>query len=285
MGGERFDRIGQLPQHPIPDRPHEPLLKGGRLAWSKNARELREPHRRVSLERRDRPVACWTPAQSHEGIEERLIRLAAAVLLDAVGPRHRDAVPLAQSGERFLQDGTLSDPGLAADQAELTGPPPRSIEGVDDLVDLALSTNDRRGCRESRSIRRSDRRLVHRSGDEAVATTVQRLDEPGIARLVPERPSDLLDARGERRIRDRGVLPHGREQLLLADDASRLAGEQRENGQGSGCQPDLALASLQALDGVQLVWAETDHRVANPHAEPWPASTRARPRTPPIKIP
>ena len=122
VGRERFDRIGQLPQHPIPDRPHEPLLKGGRLARSKNARELREPHRRVALERRDRPIGSWTPTQPHEGIEERLIRLAAAVLLDAVGPRHRDALPLAQPGEPFLQDGTLSDPGLAADQADLTGP-------------------------------------------------------------------------------------------------------------------------------------------------------------------
>ena len=59
---------------------------------------------------------------------------------------------------------------------------------------------------------------------------MQRFDEAGVARFVPERSADLLDARGERRVRDRSVLPHGREELVLADDASRLAGEQLENG-------------------------------------------------------
>ena len=82
---------------------------------------------------------------------------------------------------------------------------------------------------------------------------MQRLDEPGFARLVSERPTNLLDARGERRVGDGGVMPHGREQLVLADDASRLAAEQRENGQGSGGQPDLPLATLEALNGVQPV--------------------------------
>ena len=86
----------------------------------------------------------------------------------------------------------------------------------------------------------------------------------GIARGVPERPADLLDARGERRIGDRGVLPDGREELVLGDDASGLAGEHREDGEGSGCQPDLPLAAFEALHGVQPVRPEADHRAGAP---------------------
>jgi hypothetical protein len=116
-GGQRLNRVGQLAQHPIPYRPHEPLLKRGRLAWCEEARELGEPHRRVPLELLDRLVAGGTPAQSHQSVEDRLVRLAAPVLLDAIAPRHGDAIALAHARKPFGQDGTLTDAGLTADQA------------------------------------------------------------------------------------------------------------------------------------------------------------------------
>ena len=145
VGGQRFDRDGQLPQHPIRGAPDEPQLKRGRLAWCEEARQLGQPHRCELLERFDRPVAVRTTAQSHERVEERLVWLADAVLLDAVAPRHGDVVPLAQPGERFGQDRTLPYPGFAADEADLAGPASSSIEGVDQQGDIGLSTNERRG--------------------------------------------------------------------------------------------------------------------------------------------
>ena len=93
---------------------------------------------------------------------------------------------------------------------------------------------------------------------------MHRLDEARVASCVPECSADLLDTGGERRIRDSGFLPHGREKLVLGDDATGLAGKQREDGKGPGCQPDLPLAAFEALHGVQLVWPEANHRAAAP---------------------
>ena len=262
MSRERFDGIGQLAQHPVANRPHEPLLERCRFPWRQEPGQLGEPHRRVPLERGDRRLAARTPAQAHQGVEEWLVRFAAAVLLRAVGPRNRHPVPLAHPGERLGQEGTLPDARLAADQAQLAGPSSGAVEGVDQELDLACSAHEPRRCRGTRSVDQLGGGLIQRPGNEPVPTTVQRLDEPRVARLVSKRPPDLLDAAGERRVRDRDVVPHGREQLVLGHDASRLACQQRKHGEGSRCQPHLAVAAREALHGVQPVGAETDHRVA-----------------------
>ena len=56
-------------------------------------------------------------------------------------------------------------------------------------------------------------------------------DEPSVARPIPEGPTDLLDTGGKRGVSDCGVLPDGREELVLADDAAGLAGQDGEDGQ------------------------------------------------------
>ena len=120
------------------------LLQRGRFPWREEPRQLGEPHRCVALEGRDRRLAARTPAQAHQGVEEWLVRLAAAVLLNAVGPRDDDAVPLVHRGERLGQEGTLPDTRLAADQAQLTRPSAGAIEGVVQEFDLACSTHEPR---------------------------------------------------------------------------------------------------------------------------------------------
>ena len=149
VGGKRFDRDWSAPATSDPEPPRRAaaearpprVVQGRPGSWASHIGAYRSS---VAIIR----SRVRTPAQSHEGVEERLVRLAAAVLLDAVAPRHRDAVPLAQSGERFGQDGTLSHPGLAADQADLTGAASRSIEGIDHESDLGCRPTSVRRCRE-----------------------------------------------------------------------------------------------------------------------------------------
>ena len=81
--------------------------------------------------------------------------------------------------------------------------------------------------------------------------TMHRLDEARVASCVPE-SSRISWIPVASRIRDSGFLPHGREKLVLGDDATGLACKQREDGKRPGCQPDLPVAAFEALHGVQF---------------------------------
>ena len=97
-------------------------------------------------------------------------------------------------------------------------------------------------------------------------------DEPSVAGPIPEGPTDLLDTGGQRCVRDCGVLPNGREELVLADDAAGLAGQDREDGQGLRGQPNLLLASLEPLHRIQPIGTESDHQKVVLARGTWPAA-------------
>ena len=103
------------------------------------------------------------------------------------------------------------------------------------------------------------RRILGRAdglADEPVAAPVQRLDVARPARIVRERAAQLLDAGDERRVADRGLGPHRGEQLILGDHLAGPLGEEGQQRERLGREPDLARAGHQSAARVETIASE-----------------------------
>ncbi len=148
-------------------------------------------------------------------------------------------------------------------------------EGVDQLLREALAKvvlvppgahvrkrEDRDGRDVGDGRGRLGRRLGGRLGEgghEPVAAAMPRLDEARPLRVVPERPAQLLDARGERVVAHRGARPDRLEQVLLGHQLARARDQDLQHCGGLRGEAELLAAGPEA-SGVELepVRAEFD---------------------------
>src|SRR5437870_4498780 len=101
-----------------------------------------------------------------------------------------------------------------------------------------------------------------RGRDEAVPATVRGLDEAGGPGVIAEGLPELPDAAGQHRWRDVRRGPHGVEQLVLRDQASRARRQVLEHREGLAPQRHVRAAAQQTTARpVELVGPERDQLI------------------------
>ena len=112
---EDLERVGHLAQHAGGHCAHRaiaaPLCRGVRG----ECRQLRHPRRRVPSQRFTELTCTVVACQTAERFENREIRLALSVLLEALPARHTDAARLHLLDEP-IDEGRLADPRLTGDE-------------------------------------------------------------------------------------------------------------------------------------------------------------------------
>src|SRR4051812_4523382 len=86
MRGGRFERIVEFTQHALPGCPGDGTAQTRVTLWVEQSGHLRQPGWSIPFEDRHEIGATGLAAQSHERLEERLIRLADTIVLQTLPP-------------------------------------------------------------------------------------------------------------------------------------------------------------------------------------------------------
>ena len=260
---ERLEGLHQLAEHAVARRPQCPALDGLEIAVRQERRQLREPGRRVLLEGLDELLAPGRPAQSAERLEHGQVRLAGAVLLDALPSADSQPLAVADLREERLHQCCLPDARLPCHEHQLPLPAARLGQMRMQPGELALPSHQRRrGRRHARGAltgglgteerggprRRGGRRRANRA-DEPESAPMDRLDVARSIRGVLQRLAQIADAARQGGVADDGVPPHGGEQVVLGHQAEGTLDEEPENGERLRRQVKTPLSAPRRLVG------------------------------------
>ena len=202
-------------------------------------RQLQEPGRRDRTQQRHQRAV--DAAQLRQGFKDREVRLAAAVLIDALAA---DAKNIAETGNEMLDQRRLADTRLAgnphdpafarAREIPIGAKSRKGFRAPDERARLggAASWND---CRDRW---RSDYRAGGR--DEAVASPRYRFNEARLAGVVVERRPQLADRGSQHRVRDVLVAPYLIEQRVGGKQGPGLPHERAQHAEGRRRDSDRA---------------------------------------------
>ena len=255
---QALDRIAPLAQHALARdaggaRQQQRLF--GRLD---GRRQLRQPAWRRPPEKRQHLGAPHAVGEPAGGLQQGHVRLAGAVLFDALPARDRDVAPRRDTGEEGAEQRRLADAGLADDEHHLALARQHAQQRRVERGELAFAP-DRRFMGGGREGRDAAGRLGRPGHEEPIAASVQRGDEARLARVVAERVAQLLDAGGERRVADDAARPG------LRRKARPCSGPCRPRRRGpAGAPPLRREAAGRGFVGVQLAGAQVQHVGADP---------------------
>ena len=195
-------------------------------------RRAQHPAGRVLAKRGLDRRTVGSATEAGDRFEHRHVRLAAAVLLDALATRHPKSGfgRTTHLSERHVDERRLADPRLARDEAHLAAPAHRRAHPGEQLGALRAATHHDR-VRIAGMARCGLGRLAH-GRHEAVAPPRHRLDEPRSRTFVSERRPQLADRHADHVLRHRDVSPDGVEQRLLRDQLAGVLGQMHEDGEG-----------------------------------------------------
>src|SRR5262249_22450966 len=119
LGGERFQRFGDLSEHALRRCAEDLVLQ--RLALLDQGWHLGQPRRSVAPEQRDDALPAPKTREATRRVENRQVRFGTAHVLEALTPRdpHVRVVLLYARYERVDHAG-LADPAFADDEHHLT---------------------------------------------------------------------------------------------------------------------------------------------------------------------
>ena len=139
--GDGLQRLGRLPQHPLPRPAEGPARQVVPVAGLDQGRHLGQPGRGQAGQQGHGPGVG--PAQPVEGVEDRQVRLGRAPLLEALAPGDQARPLPLDPGRERLHQRRLPDPGLAGHEHELA--PSRLGEAVQPAQPLQLGLPPDRG--------------------------------------------------------------------------------------------------------------------------------------------
>ena len=248
-----IEELPHLAQHPRLPGAGQLAPQGLALFRRGEPRQLEEPGRRDRADQVDeRGIAT---RQVGERLQDRQVRLAGTVLLDAVPVR---AVDLADLAHEAVDDGGLAHAGFAGQPDDLASARPcRGPCGLQPREHVGAADRGRRGRRD-RPVQRC-RRAEDFGGDGGFRDLAQRADEPiaaarhrlDVARLlgvVLQRGAQIADRRLQHRLADELVAPHVVEQRALGDERVRCAGQGTKKGKRLGRE----VHRLAAIDEARL---------------------------------
>ena len=142
VGAQGVEGVEQLTEHPVTRGPLRSTLHGFEVFVHQQRRQLHEPGRRELPEDVDNAVA-GRPPQSTERLQHRQIRLAGAVLFDALPARDANRPVAADPRQERLHQRGLADPRLAGDEHELPLAVRRAVQRCVEPRDFGLPPRQR----------------------------------------------------------------------------------------------------------------------------------------------
>jgi hypothetical protein len=293
--GEGVERLDQLTEHALARRRLSAPPHRFQILVGEERGQLREPGGCVLLQDPHERVLRTLSPHAPKRLQHRQIRLAGAVLLDALPAADAEPVRIAELGEERLHQGGLADPRLAGDEHDLSPAVGRRREDLVQSRELAIAADQRHGrgaARDAGSARRSRARPTDRA-DESKPPPMDRLDVARRARGIIEGLAQIADAARERGFADDGVAPGHGEKLVLRDQVLGMLDQMAEHRERLRGELEAILAAPRP-SGVRLD-ADRGHVVGSdlPHGarhvtSPWRCTRRydssragACPRSPP----
>jgi hypothetical protein len=202
------------------------------------------------------PIAC-TPAERPQRCEDREICFRRSEIFDARAdgdlrsPRRDD---LCQEG---IDQGGLSDPGIARDEDHLPLPIERGVEDLRQRVDFSAPTYDAgwkaMHCEVLGDLCLGLRRLRHYHEKKTIAAP-----NDGLENALADSASHVTHVSTEKALADRDVLsPYRFNELLLSHEALRIRGQVPQDHERLASQFDLlAVPEEPLVPNVEPVRAE-----------------------------
>ena len=217
-----FERVGQLPKHPIARHSDAAPLQRRDLRGRLERGQLRQPRRCATAQQGDVVLALVLPAEPGQRLEQRLVGFAGSVLLDAVGSRDAPSDLVVECRrERPRRAPSCRFRARLSGRRSVSTPVRASADERASCASAASRpTIDPAGWASGVSTGRSTAAVaVGGAGrQKPEAAPVHRLDEPRRTRIVLERLSQLLNAGRQRGVADGCVRPDRSKQLFLGDD-------------------------------------------------------------------
>jgi hypothetical protein len=125
LGRQGLQRLGELPQHAFACGAQHPTLHGFERGRRQQPWHLHQPGGGVLGQRRHQPLAVWPATELSQGVEDRQVRFAGAVVLDTLPPRQPQIWIVYHLRHKGIHDRGLAQPGLACDKPDLPYAAPR----------------------------------------------------------------------------------------------------------------------------------------------------------------
>jgi hypothetical protein len=139
--GDHFERLGHLAQHSLLRRHMRESLQPSAILRANEARHLRQPRWGNSMQNLNQFLAAGLEAQSRQGLKYRQVRLARAILVDALPSTDPNcSVAHERIGERTRQR-RLTDPWLTRDKDHSLRAAPGLFEPLVKLRQFCRASN------------------------------------------------------------------------------------------------------------------------------------------------
>src|SRR5262249_32520494 len=215
---------GGAPRPRAPPRLDLPVLQ--------QSRQLLEPRRRMLRENLDETLATRRPAQPAKRLENRQIRFAGTVLIDALPAPDGPPVGVTDLRQEQFHQGGLADPQLSGHEHELPLSLHRAPQERMQTSELGLSAHQRgRRRRGHGGTRGAGGGRGGHGPDESESSPVGRLDISRRARRVSERFAQIANAARQRRVAHDRVAPDRGEQLRFRDQPRAVLDEVSQDGE------------------------------------------------------
>jgi hypothetical protein len=226
---EHLERVGELAEHAGRSRCDRRTPARARSVVRLDRRQLRHPRGRVAPEDLAELGSAVVAHEPADRFEDRQIRLALPVLIEALAPRDAGAPLPLDAPDEAVDQGGLPDSGLAGHEDELSGAPEGLSEPPPERREVGLASDHLRppaGRRETGS-----RPGASSFADESVAFAADGLDVAGRLGVVIERLSDCPHGNLQHRLGDVGPGPELGDELVAADHLAGSRGEVGQNGE------------------------------------------------------
>ena len=249
-----FERLHDLPEHPVPGAAEHPTSKPVELVVGHQPGHLHQPRRGPIRQEFDERRAVGQRGGFGEGLEQREVGLAGPPILDAL-PRQQPETGAPPLCRHRVDQQRLPHTGLAAHDDHTPPAGDDVVHAPGEHLLLRFATERRHPGGGIVAGRIS---APVRVGDEPVATSVHGADDALEAPVVAHRPPHVLDAGRQRRLRDEAGLPHLVEELLLGNHAITVLEEVDEHVVHLGFDAD-HIAVPAELVGVGVELAPGEH--------------------------
>jgi hypothetical protein len=138
---DHFERLGHLAQHSLLRRHLRESLQPSAILRVNETRHLRQPRWGNSMQNLNQFLAAGLASESRQGFENRQVRLARAVLVDALpSPDTNCSVACERIGERMRQH-RLTDPWLTRHEDHSSRAAPGLLEPIVKLRQFCRASN------------------------------------------------------------------------------------------------------------------------------------------------
>ena len=251
LRGQCRDRLAHLAEHPLSCRTSDPLLQDTEIPDLEEPGNLDEPGRCLAGEQFDEATAAGLAAKPSESRQHGQIRLAGAVLLDALTGADPERALVSRLFGKRLHERALADTGFTGHEDKLSAALPHRLQQVPKACKLGRAADHeiRTAYRPfgPGGVRGTVGTLHEDVADQAIPAAMYRLDVSRSSGVVVQRLAELPDTDHQSPVGHGGPGPRGIEQDFLRDEAAWMLSEAAEDGERLWPERNRPRASHQAL--------------------------------------